>query len=149
MVHLLSQAEKVPNAPFGTHELRVPGILLNLLAQIPDVKLQVVHVIRGLWSPDLEKQIVMGQDAPGMPDERIEKTELGGGKLDTLTTYGDRQSGGVEQECMASRCDGTLHRSPPSVEAGAAEHRLKARQQFIPVTGLGDEVVGAKVQSAH
>src|SRR5215217_9172845 len=81
-------AENIPDTPRGVDELGVPGVALDLLAQVADVDVDRALVAE-LVAPHPPQERAAREHPAGARRERHEELELGVGEVHLLVGHGD------------------------------------------------------------
>src|SRR5258705_14021379 len=86
-------AESVAHPAHGEDVLRLLGVTLELLAQVPDVDVDRPRVAEGGVAPHALEQHVAREDPPGCARQRAEDLELHVGGLDVRLAHAHRPLG--------------------------------------------------------
>src|SRR5215216_7427055 len=118
-------AENIPDTPRGVDELGVPGVALDLLAEVADVD---VHrtLVAELVAPHPAQERAPREHPAGARGERHQELELGVGEVHVLAPHGDPAAREVDAEPVVVELVGTLARR----NRGPAHDRPYPRHQF-------------------
>src|SRR3990172_212494 len=137
--------ELVADAAFTDDLADVLRVALKLLAETPDVHLQVVDLIGVLASPDLRQQGVVGEYAARVAGEMEQQRILRGRQADEPTADGD-----LAARVVHSQLAGLEHLADRGeLVLVASEHGTDPGQQLQVAERLGNVVVGAHLQASH
>src|SRR3712207_222836 len=134
-------AENIPDAPRGVDELGVPGVALDLLAEVADVDVYCALVAE-LVAPHPPQKRAAREHPAGARGEGHEELELGVGQVDLLAAHGDPAAGEVDPQAVVVELVGALARR----DRRPAHDRPYARYQFSYGERLGDVVVGPELK---
>src|SRR4051794_870751 len=137
-------AEAVADPAHGEDELRLLGIGLELLAQVPDVHVDRARVAIGRVAPHAREQHVAREHPAGAARHRAEDLELDERGLDELAAQLHRALGRIDPQ--AGGIDRRLGLAVAGRHAGAPQRGLHARAELPHRERLGDVVVGAELE---
>src|SRR5215217_3600219 len=102
-------AENIPDTPRGVDELGVPGVALDLLAQVADMD---VHrtLVAELVAPHPAQEGAPREHPAGVRGERHQELELGVGEVHLLAPHGDPAAGEVDPQAVVVELVGALAR---------------------------------------
>src|SRR3954462_11858066 len=137
-------AEAVADPAHGEDELRLLGIGLELLAQVPDVHVDRARVAIGRVAPHAREQHVAREHPAGAARHRAGDLELNERGLEALLRQLHRALGRVHPQ--AGGLDRRLGLAVAGRHAGAPQRGLHAQAELPHRERLCDGVVGAELE---
>src|SRR5207237_8561032 len=92
--------ESVSYTAYGLDQCRLLGQRLDLVAEAPDVDLQVLRLVPVLGSPHAGEQRVVRERLARVRRELREKIELGGSEMDVLSSPTHASRGPIEHKAL-------------------------------------------------
>src|SRR3990172_308809 len=123
----------VADTPFREYVFGLRWILLDLLAQVSHVELEVVNLVAVLRPPHLDQAVAMRQDAPGIPHEASQQLEFGWCEVYAFATDFDDAPVGVQLD-VAYRVDTRALGRAGGL--GAAQNGFHPGEQLARVEGF-------------
>jgi hypothetical protein len=112
-------------------------------AQAADMHIHRALLDEHMIAPDLVEQLRARMDTLGVGHQEVQQAELGRAEADFLAVGGNTVGRRIQaQTTEFDRILGRLRRVPP-------QHGLDPRHQLARAEGLGDVIVGAKLEAVN
>lgn len=146
VLYLVSGGEHITDAGLGDDVSGVVGIILQLLAQVADIRPQIFPFFLIFAAPDAGEQVPVQHHPAGVTHQMIEQLVFSGGEADFPALYRNPVLHEINRDIITGERPGT---SSIFSGTGAAQDGFNPGEQLLDIEGLGQVVVGSQLQAFH
>src|SRR6185436_10610257 len=136
----------IANTALCENIFRVGGVLLQFLAEVINIETYVMRFVAVFVAPDLDENLVMRHDPPGILHEMIQQAIFGGTQLNQLALQPDFAAVEIDFEPFID-LDDIVHRTTRAL--GATNDGFDTADHFTRAERLGDVIIGTQLESAY